>query len=368
MRKGRAQCLVTRGNKILMVKHSVDGIEYYCLPGGGIEGDELPEAAAKRELLEECQVTGENLVLVSQMYHDNHYNYTYYAEIGEQEPILGTDPEITDTPILIDVTWCTLWDLCERDRAYLWAAGLLAVDEFAKELDSWNDDISYPGKREVYESKDITGRSENENSKVYWEGHNTYRARDCIKTDDWLSLFLDEIKTCSDPIPDLGCGSGNNTLTLIRYGKTVIPCDFSKNAINNIKTNFPEVEQAMQFDLIDGLPFEDNFTKVVVADLCLHYFTIEQTSFILEEIKRVVKPGGILLARFNSIQDVNHGAGKGDEIERHLYRTEDNRFKRFFDEIDIQRIFGKYKIEYVKERTMIRYSDEKKLWVMKVRF
>jgi len=218
------------------------------------------------------------------------------------------------------------------------------------------------------EYKDKSGPCESENSKAYWEKQNSYRSRENIKTDDWLSMFMDDIKVCSDPIPDLGCGSGNNTLTLIRNKKTVIPCDFTKNAIHNIKVNFPEVEMTKQFNLIDGLPFEDNFTGVIVADLCLHYFTLEQTEFILEEIKRVVKPGGILLARFNSIQDVNHGAGKGDEIERHLYRTEDNRYKRFFDAIDIQRIFGKYKIEYAKEETMDRYSDEKKLWVVKLRF
>lgn len=33
--RGRAQCLVVRGNSVLMVKHCVDGEEYYILPGGG---------------------------------------------------------------------------------------------------------------------------------------------------------------------------------------------------------------------------------------------------------------------------------------------------------------------------------------------
>lgn len=35
----RAQCLVVRDSKILVVKHrhdELDGIEYFCLPGGGI--------------------------------------------------------------------------------------------------------------------------------------------------------------------------------------------------------------------------------------------------------------------------------------------------------------------------------------------
>jgi len=149
MDKGRAQCLITRENKILMVKHKQDGIEYFCLPGGGIEEDETPEEAAVRELKEECLVDGINLKLISSISHDRHINYTFYADIGEQEPSLGEDPEVKENPILIGVEWRTLDSICERDRAYMWAAGLFYVDYFAKELDSWGDDISYPSKRMV---------------------------------------------------------------------------------------------------------------------------------------------------------------------------------------------------------------------------
>ena len=206
------------------------------------------------------------------------------------------------------------------------------------------------------------------NTKAYWESHNVYRTRDKIKSDNWLDTFLQEIDNCKTPIIDLGCGSGNNTLTLLNKGKTVIPCDFSKNAIKNIHLNFPELERVEQFDLLNGLPFENDFTDIIIADLCLHYFTIKQTEYILNDIMRVLKSGGILLARINSIQDVNYGAGKGKEIERHLYITEDRRYKRFFDEDDIWNIFGKHNIEYMKENTMNRYLSEKILWSLKIRF
>ncbi len=32
----RAQSIVCRGDRILMVKHRADGVEWWCLPGGGI--------------------------------------------------------------------------------------------------------------------------------------------------------------------------------------------------------------------------------------------------------------------------------------------------------------------------------------------
>jgi ADP-ribose pyrophosphatase YjhB (NUDIX family) len=143
----RAQCLVVRENQILTVKHRHHGTEYFCLPGGGVEESETPEKAAVRELKEECLVDGFNLKLISMIHHDNHINYTFYADIGAQEPALGADPELIETPILVGVEWRTLDNLCERDRAYLWAAGLIYFDVFAEELDSWGDDISYPEKR-----------------------------------------------------------------------------------------------------------------------------------------------------------------------------------------------------------------------------
>jgi len=147
MNKGRAQCLVVRDEKILCVKHRQHGLEYYCLPGGGIEPGETPKQAAKRELAEECNVTGYNLKLISKTIHDNHYNYTFFADIVNQVPMLGEDPECRDNPILVGCEWKRLDKLHERDRAYMFSAGIIYLDYFSDELESWGDDISCPRKR-----------------------------------------------------------------------------------------------------------------------------------------------------------------------------------------------------------------------------
>ena len=206
------------------------------------------------------------------------------------------------------------------------------------------------------------------NSYEYWNSIIKTKMRDEIITDDWLDTFSKEINDCTNPIIDLGCGGGNNTLYLINMGKKAIPCDFTDTAIKQVKMNFPEIIRAEQFDMLDGMPFSDGFTDVVIADLCLHYFTTEATFGILNEIKRILKPGGLLFARVNSVNDVNHGAGKGYQKERHLYVTNDNRYKRFFDEQDIAFFFSEWNKVYVNEERMTRYQEEKVLWriVMRV--
>lgn len=142
----RAQCIVHRGNHILMVKHRQDDEEWWCLPGGGVEPYETTAEATLRELNEECGVMGKIVCQTSQTLDGaDIQSVSFLVEIGDQEPHLGADPEFTCThQILVDLRWLTLAELPERDRAYLWAAGLLDVPDFLDEVSSWGDVVSYP--------------------------------------------------------------------------------------------------------------------------------------------------------------------------------------------------------------------------------
>ena len=169
--KGRANALVVRGKRVLMVKHRVDGEEYWILPGGGVEDGETPEQAAVRELKEECGITGR--VLRSAGYFarsDGKGAYTYLIDAGEQEPALGFDPGIDEAHRkLVGVSWKSLDDLSERDRAWLFACGLLCCAEIENELESWTREV-IPPKRSgikirtavIADSGDICGLSARE--------------------------------------------------------------------------------------------------------------------------------------------------------------------------------------------------------------
>lgn len=198
----------------------------------------------------------------------------------------------------------------------------------------------------------------------YWNKLHTHYEREEIITDNWLDQFHEIVDNAKGPAIDLGCGCGNDTLYLLNKGKSVIPCDGSMNAIQNIRRNFPEIHESICFDMLDMFPFCNNMTDLVIADLCLHYFKREDTIKILKEIKRVLVNNGHLLLRVNSMNDVLHGVGKGIEVEPHLYMTEDGRYKRFFDRKDIYEIFNMFQIKYVNEDVMTRYKLEKKLYVV----
>ena len=139
----RAQCIVLRGNRILMVD---DGGVGWTIPGGRIEEGESPAEAAIRELREECCVDGIIVRETGVVYAPEGNAHTFLVKIGEQEPQLGADPEFSSTDQdLSEVKWMILSEMPERDRAFVWAAGLIGVGEFLGEVDSWGNRISYPG-------------------------------------------------------------------------------------------------------------------------------------------------------------------------------------------------------------------------------
>ena len=139
----RAQCIVTRENRVLLVKHRLNGREWYCLPGGAVEEGESPLEAALRELNEECLVEGQVIRKIGEYFTDDDALITFLIDIGGQKPKVGREPEFSEG-VIVDVGWFLLDEISERDRTYLWAAGLLGITEFIKEVNSWSDEISYP--------------------------------------------------------------------------------------------------------------------------------------------------------------------------------------------------------------------------------
>jgi len=143
----RVQAVVVRGEAVLMVEHRQAGQAYWCLPGGALEPGETPAEGAIRELREECNVTGVVVRQTSYLcYGPEDETYSFLVDIGNQHPALGFDPELPgDQAILSDVRWLQLHEIPERDRVFLWAAGLLGTGPFLAEIETWGDDPSYPG-------------------------------------------------------------------------------------------------------------------------------------------------------------------------------------------------------------------------------
>ena len=182
------------------------------------------------------------------------------------------------------------------------------------------------------------------------------------KYDDWLDKFENVISLSKNKdIIDLGCGFGNDTLYLSERGYSVISCDYSIEALNRLD-KFVKGPKKKLFNMLDGLPFEDNSAKVLISDLSLHYFSWDDTKRIVGDISRVLEDCGHLICRVNSTKDFNFGAGMGVIIEQDYYNV-GGKQKRFFNQISLERLFqGPWLIHYIKECEMYRYKETKIVW------
>jgi SAM-dependent methyltransferase len=115
------------------------------------------------------------------------------------------------------------------------------------------------------------------------------------------------------------------------------------------------------------LPLPDASFDAVVAGLSLHYFRWSDTLTIIQEVHRVLRPGGLLVAAVNATGDVNYGHGQGVEIEPGLYDI-DGHLKRFYSEADCRNMWGTgwvlLTLLPVEEQ---RYGRLKRMWVMAAR-
>ena len=189
------------------------------------------------------------------------------------------------------------------------------------------------------------------NSKKYWQ--HVYDNNKPLDSKPWLCRY-DEYLGPGKKVLDLGCGYGNDTRELIALGCDVISTDLIQGMVDKTLADVAG-SKGFAFDMEndDWAVFVDNQFDVVVAGLSLHYFSAEVTTRIIQEIKRILLPGGILLARVNSVNDAAHGAGDGERIEDNFYidRVRGNN-KRYFDRRAVEKFFsplGKLTYKEVKD-------------------
>jgi ubiquinone/menaquinone biosynthesis C-methylase UbiE len=92
-------------------------------------------------------------------------------------------------------------------------------------------------------------------------------------------------------ILDLCCGNGPVTQILVQRSQHVTGLDASPKAIARAQVNVPQATFVEGF--AEAMPFVDASFDVVHTSMALHEMEPDQRSQILQEVHRVLKPGGI---------------------------------------------------------------------------
>ena len=105
-------------------------------------------------------------------------------------------------------------------------------------------------------------------------------------------LALEELNFSSDTkILDLCCGAGQTTQFLIAKSNQVTGLDISPVALVRAAKKVPQAEYVE--GLAQNMPLANNQFDLVHTSSALHEMTPEELEQILQEVHRVLKPGGI---------------------------------------------------------------------------
>lgn len=204
-----------------------------------------------------------------------------------------------------------------------------------------------------------------ENSKEYW--NDTYWS-DNIKNnktdflkDNWMEKYKNEINNLEYKVAiDLGCGIGQDTKWLLDRGFDVTSCDISDIALNKLKELVPN-SKTMQVDVKEKLPFDDNSIGLINANLSIHYFNMETTIKIFNEIYRVLKPNGLFIGRMNSDKNDEYIKETTKEIEKDFY-YDYGRYFRLFNKEQFDMLTKGWRIIVLNEDITVRLDRKKALW------
>ncbi|MBP3653006.1 MAG: class I SAM-dependent methyltransferase [Clostridia bacterium] len=192
----------------------------------------------------------------------------------------------------------------------------------------------------------------------YWNDCYRERQNSISKDyDGWLSVYETQLQPGSRVL-DLGCGAGTDVEALLKRDVLLTVSDLSPEAVRMVKQAFGEHLEADCFDMRDGFPYADASFDAVVSDLSLHYFTWAETERIVAGIGRILVPGGAIIARLHSIQNMEEN--EGEMIEENYYIAYGYP-RRYFTVQDIRQLFADWRICTLKENVANRYGREKKV-------
>lgn len=125
-------------------------------------------------------------------------------------------------------------------------------------------------------------------------------------------------------IVDAGCGYGRNIVHLLREGCEIFGIDASEDSIKHVRALASLLAPALPSEnfragLIERMDLPDSFADVVLCNSVLHFARDEQHFLaMVEELWRVLRPGGMLFCRLGSRIGMHF-----ERLRGHIYRIGD---------------------------------------------
>lgn len=154
-------------------------------------------------------------------------------------------------------------------------------------------------------------------------------------------------------ILDAGCGEGRNTIYFLNQGFQVFGVDSNPTAIqmariysNTIQKDFDIYR--FQTSTIEDIPFHQGAFDALISSAVLHFAKSEAQFFkMMDEMMRVLKPGGIFFLRMTTAQGgiLENSPNLGDGV----YLLPDGTERFLLTEELEKEVIAKYNLTYLEQ-------------------
>jgi len=160
-----------------------------------------------------------------------------------------------------------------------------------------------------------------------------------------------EVKRPVARVLDLGCGNGRHAVYFAREGFQAAGIDLSPQAVEWARDWAQRENLDIDFRVagIEQNPFEDGSFDAVVSHGVLDHVPMETARKAAEEVRRVLKPGGLFYCDLRCADDFEYGIGEQVAPNTFVVSSgyEEGLVQHFFTESDTVALFdGLFRILY----------------------
>lgn len=172
--------------------------------------------------------------------------------------------------------------------------------------------------------------------------------------DENVVRFLAPLSPDDGDALDAGCGSGRHTRLLSALGWRTYAVDSSETACRLTRQLAPRAFTVKTCPL-DDLPFPDGQFGVIVAADSVYYGLRAETVAKIDELHRVLRPGGRMFLSLRSQRDSRFFHRKGSRLT--MPAAERGMVCDFLDEAEIQAVADLFTNHDLKLSETFRYAD-----------
>jgi ubiquinone/menaquinone biosynthesis C-methylase UbiE len=140
---------------------------------------------------------------------------------------------------------------------------------------------------------------------------------------------------------DLGCGNGRHTMYFAQQGDAVSAVDLSEESLDICREwlRQEELDADVRQAKAEALPFGDNEFDVVVSFGVLDHMMKESAQQTFDEVRRVLKPGGLFHVNLRAVEAFDYGVGDlvAPDVYRITHGPEKGLIQLFWTQEEIER-------------------------------